>query len=334
MLKNSIVSLLKQIWTITRGLFWTGLWLFGLGLLLWYPMRWWPGDRFLPVRLANYFMPWLLVALIPAVSIAGLARRRWLALTLATSTILIGLTFAPLFLPRPGSALAGNRPFKIMSYNIWGRNQNIVAVTAVIRQERPDILLLQEASPMAIRILNDKLVDLYPEDELHLAYEPGACQAIMSRYPLTPLGLAYEKGRVQKVLVDTPDGPIAVWNVHPSQPILWSKQYRQIVALAEDIAAADGPLIVGGDLNTTDQSETYRLISQYLDNAHWDAGWGFGFSFPAPPRRIRGQMAITSLVRIDHIFYSDHFFTHKARTLSMSGGSDHLPVVAELSLVK
>jgi endonuclease/exonuclease/phosphatase (EEP) superfamily protein YafD len=40
------------------------------------------------------------------------------------------------------------------------------------------------------------------------------------------------------------------------------------------------------------------------------------------------------MVRIDHIFYSDHFFAHTAGTLPTSGGSDHLPVVAELSLVR
>ena len=74
---------LKQVWIVTKSLFWARLWLFALGLVIWYPMRWWPGDRFWPVRLTNYFMPWLLVGLIPALVVAGLARRRRLATTLA-----------------------------------------------------------------------------------------------------------------------------------------------------------------------------------------------------------------------------------------------------------
>jgi len=57
-------------------------------------------------------------------------------------------------------------------------------------------------------------------------------QAIISRYPLTPTGGSYQMGRSQKVLVHTPDGAIAVWNVHPYAPLVWSHQYQQIAAIA------------------------------------------------------------------------------------------------------
>ncbi len=333
-LRIYIISLLKRTWGLTRGLFWTGLWAFGLGLLLWYPMRWWPGDRLLPVRLTNYFMPWLLAGLVPALLAAGLAGRKWLGLTLAVPTIFIGLTFAPLFLPRSSFAMASSNSFKVMSYNIWVHNQDIAAVVAVIQQEQPDILLLQEASPMAVRTLKNRLIDLYPDGELYAAHEPQLYQAVISRYPLTPRGAMLWKGRTQKVLVDTPGGPIAVWNVHPYAPLPWSWQYQQISGLTKDIAAVDGPLIVGGDFNTTDQAETYWLVNRHLSNAHWEAGWGFGFTFPSPSRRFRGQVPIPSLIRIDHIFYNEHFFALNARTLPTPGGSDHLPVVAEFAPLK
>jgi endonuclease/exonuclease/phosphatase (EEP) superfamily protein YafD len=175
---------------------------------------------------------------------------------------------------------------------------------------------------------------LYPGGHLYWAYESRAYQGIISRFPLTPVELAYDKGRTQKVIAATPAGPIAVWNVHPNTPLPWLRQYRQISALAEDIAAVDGPLIVGGDFNTTDQSETYHLVNQYLHNAHWEAGWGFGFSFPAHQPHFRDIPILTPVIRIDHIFYSSHFFAQNARTLSDSGGSDHFPVTAKLSLVR
>lgn len=327
------ILLLKRMWKATANLVWLGLWLFALGLLLWYPLRWWPGDSFWPVRFTNYFMPWLLLGLIPGLGLAAVAGRRWLAVALALPTLFIGLAFAPLFLPKPNTALAGQEAFKVMSYNIWGWNQEPEAMVKLIRREQPDILLLQEVTPRLARILSSELTDLYPDGQLHIAYESNIGQAILSRYPLTPVEGSFKKGRIQKVLVDTPDGVIAVWNTHPIHPVPWSQQYRQISALVEDIAATDQPLIVGGDFNTTDQSETYRLIDQYLHNAHWEAGWGFGFSFPSTDRPLRGKLPLPALVRIDHIFYSDHFFAHSARTLSDAGGSDHLPVVAELSRV-
>jgi endonuclease/exonuclease/phosphatase (EEP) superfamily protein YafD len=279
-------------------------------------------------------MPWLLVALVPSLLAAGLARRYRLLTALAMPTLLISLSYAPLFLPRSPTVIAASTPLKVMSYNVYARNQNIGAAVAVIRQERPDILMLQEVTRSHAHTLPEELADLYPGGELHLAFEPIMGQAIISRYPLTPTGGSYQMGRSQKVKVHTPDGAIAVWNVHPYAPLVWSHQYQQIAAIATEIASVDGPLIVGGDFNTTDQAETYRLISQYLRNAHWESGWGFGFSWPANAPRLKRVPIITPLVRIDHIFYSDHFFATSAGTLATAGGSDHLPVVAELSLVR
>lgn len=334
MLKRSILAGLKLAWNGGVRLFWLGLSLLGLGVLAWYALHWWSGDRFGPVRLVNYFMPWLLVGLIPGLIIAGLARRQKIILLLAVPTLIISLTFAPLFLPRSSVVLAAGDSFKVMSYNVWGRNRHVAEVTQNIRQEQPDILLLQEVTPPIAEALAVQLVDLYPGSQLHFTYEPDIRQAIISRYPLTPLEVAHQKGRAQKVRVDTPVGSIEVWNVHPNLPLPWVQQYQQIAALTEDIGATSGPLIVGGDFNTTDQSETYRLVNQHLQNAHWEAGWGFGFSFPAHSPKFNGVPILTPVIRIDHIFYSRHFLARSARTLDESGGSDHFPVVANLSLVK
>jgi vancomycin resistance protein VanJ len=334
MVKNFIILPIKQIWRLARALVWAGLWLFGLGLLVWYFLRWWPGDSFWPVRLVNYVMPWLLVGLIPALLTALLARRKWLAVTLTVPTLLIGLTFAPLFLPRPNIALADNGSYRVMSYNLWARNRDAAAVARVIGEVQPDILLLQEVKPMMVHQIRDAIAAYYPDAELYLAYESDIGQAVISRFPLTPVAAEPDAGRAQKVLVNTPDGPVAVWNVHASQPWPWSRQYRQTTTLADEIAVVDIPLIVAGDFNTTDQSETYQLINHYLGNAHWDAGWGFGFSFPAHAPRIKKIPLLMPVIRIDHIFYSQHFYAYNARTLADSGGSDHFPVVTQLSLIK
>ncbi len=326
----NIITFLKFCWRITCRLFWVSWGIFGLGVTTWYALRWWPGDRFLPVRLVNYFMPWLLVGLLPGLVLAGLARRKWVALALALPSLIIGLTFAPLFLPRPAEVLAANTSFKIMSYNVWYHNGEADEAARLIRQERPDILLLQELTPVMLQALTTQLAEMYTDDQLYWVYEPEVFQGIISRFPLTPVELAHNKGRVQKVIAATPVGPVAVWNVHPHAPLPWSRQYRQISGLVADIAVANGPLIVGGDFNTTDQSELYQLVGQYLRNAHWEAGWSFGFSFPADKPRFKRVPILTPVIRIDHIFYSSHFSARSARTLAESGGSDHLPVTAEL----
>ncbi len=341
MSQNFVISLLKALRNVVHSGFWLGLWGFGLAVWLWYLLRWWSGDHFFPVRLAGYFLPWLPVGLIPGLVVAGLARRKWLSLALTGPGIFIGLTFAPFFLPSSNNTPPTSPILKIMSYNLWLGNQNVLAISEVIRQEQPDILLLQELNPAIAQTLFDELSNLFPDSELYFDFvqesehEFPFFQAVISRYPLMPISVEADKGRVQKVMVETPTGPLAVWNVHPVPPIYFGSQHcQQLSALAADIAAVDGPLIVGGDFNITNQSELYQSINRYLGNAHREAGWGLDFTFPASPHTQGLPVATGPLYRLDHIFYSRHFFAHSAQTLTESGGSDHLPVAAKLGAVK
>lgn len=316
--------------------------LLGLSLLVCYPLRWWVGDRWFPVRLFNYFAPWLLVSAVPVLVIAWLDRRyrkEWLII--ATLMILMDLPSFLLFLPQPRAEPAASLTFKMMSYSVCSNNHNIEGIIHVIRQVQPDLLLLQEVRPDVAGILRRELVDLYltSAGDFHFLYAPEVGQAVISRYSLTSLGVAPEQGRVQKVRMDTPGGSITVWNVHIVQPEIWIEHYQEFLALVEAFQTVDGPFIVAGDFNTTEQTEAYRLVARHLYNAHRQTGWGFGFTFPAsspdPDCWVDEPVAppiLWPLVRIDHIFFSDHFFARQAGTLAESGGSEHLPVVAELSL--
>jgi endonuclease/exonuclease/phosphatase (EEP) superfamily protein YafD len=162
-------------------------------------------------------------------------------------------------------------------------------------------------------------------------------QATFSRYPIKLISVEYEKGRTQKMQIETPAGPIEIWNIHPIPPYLIPpEEYdAQISALAADISQTKGPLIVAGDLNATDQSEAYRLLNHYLQDAYWETGWGFGFGYPAPPYTLADMRLQTGpLWRIDYVFHNQHFIATSASTLTTSGGSDHFPIVVELSMVK
>ena len=326
------MTIQKGIWHLYCASMWLGLWLFGLGTLLCCLMHWWPGDRFLPVRLTNYLMPWLLVGLLPGLIAAALSHHNWLVMTLGISIIFICSSYAPLFCPARPISSTNEVPLKIMSYNVWRSNEHMNDAAEVIRREQPDILLLQELKPERAQILTKALVNLYPDAELQFAYEEKRLQAIISRFPLICMEKIHNKGRAQKVLIETPKGPIIVYNIHPPKG-RWLRRHRQLSALlTEDIITSDSPVILGGDFNTNDQSATYRLLSQHLHNSHWEAGWGFGFTYPSASFRLRGKFQVPPLVRIDHIFYNDHFYIKNAGTLTESGGSDHLPVVAELIL--
>jgi vancomycin resistance protein VanJ len=326
----------KKLLSASRNVFWVAIWLASVSLILLYPLRWLFGDSLKPVRMISYITPWLLLFSIPMLIVAGLTRRRWLALVLAIGSFAIVFTFAHLFLPKHQTTPSPNAfSLKIMSYNQHGI-QGVDGIVEVVRQEKPDILLVQEYSPALILPSFHGLDDLYPNLYIDVTSNNFG-QAVFSRYPFAQTGVDFGEGKVEKILIETPAGSIAIWNVHPIPPFLIPPaQYdAQISALVADISQTKGPLIVAGDFNATDQSEAYRSISRYLVDSYWEAGRGFGFSYPAPPYTFMDLGLQTGpLWRIDHIFHSQGFIATSTYIVKTSGGSDHLPIVAVLSLVK
>jgi endonuclease/exonuclease/phosphatase (EEP) superfamily protein YafD len=334
-LNTALNSFPEKLLSASRNFFWVFLWLTAISLLLFFPLRWLSGDALEPVRTVSYITPWLLILALPMLVIAGWRRRKWLAFVLVMGMLAIVVSFAPLFLPnRPAQPSPQDVPLKIMSYNLHGIPE-IDGIVAVIRREQPDILLIQECSPALGSPAFHGLEDLYPEASLDL--HPGSGQAIFSRYPLKEVRVELEKGRTQKMRIETPAGSIAVWNVHPVPPFLVPPELfdAHMAALVADIAQAKGPLIVAGDFNATRESEAYQSVSDYLQDAHWEAGSGFGFTYPAPPYTFMDMpLPAGPLWRIDYVFHSRDFLVTDARTLETAGGSDHFPIVVELAMVK
>lgn len=73
------------------------------------------------------------------------------------------------------------------------------------------------------------------------------------------------------------------------------------------------------------------FIRRHLHDAFLESGWGFCLSYPATLKF--GIRLPSRLVRIDHIFHSDHSASRDTRVLKDSGGSDHRPVVRVLNLL-
>jgi len=316
-----------------RSLLMTVCWFFGSIVLAGLILRWWIGDHLFLVRYIGYLMPWLLLVLLPGTLWAALMHCRGLAILLGISVIIIVTAYAPFFWFRDSAADNVTNSFKIVSYNTWSKNYEINRIAGVIKEQKPDILLLQEITPRIFESLKAGLKDLYSPGKAYFSYDPEMLLAVVSRFPAEPGTVTKGSGRVQKVTLHSPVGPITVFNVHILRRGGWQSRYRKINRLLkQDLIHETGPVILGGDFNIPDQSETYRYITRYLANTHREAGFGFGFSFPACPVKLFGLIPIPSLVRIDHIFINEHFETLQAGTIKDSGGSDHFPVMAVLDL--
>jgi endonuclease/exonuclease/phosphatase (EEP) superfamily protein YafD len=235
-------------------------------------------------------------------------------------------------------ASSAGHTLKVMSYNVWQFNRNISKAAAIIKKEKPDILLLQEVAPDKIEFLKCFLRNLYDGDDVHVAYEPGILQSVISRYPVKSFSASPEKNRLQKVILDTPFGLTTVINIHAYKHGWQNRHAEMEKIIKDDIIPEKGPLIFGGDFNTNDQSETYNLRNGYLRDAHREAGCGFGFTFPSttsffsmrkftPPK-----YSMFPVIRIDYIFHSEQFIAFDSYVVKNSGGADHYPIVVTLTL--
>jgi endonuclease/exonuclease/phosphatase family metal-dependent hydrolase len=97
---------------------------------------------------------------------------------------------------------------------------------------------------------------------------------------------------------------------------------------------------LAGDFNITHLNEGYAQMTKRLRDAWWEAGFGFGHTYPVdaqPPGLVAWKYGIPvpqRLIRIDYVFASEEWAIASAQVLPSTGGSDHLGVMVELGLAE
>ncbi|MCI5180685.1 MAG: hypothetical protein D3911_15480 [Candidatus Electrothrix sp. AW3_4] len=280
------------------------------------------GDSIKSIRIISYFQPVFLFFLLPAFLLAIIGKKKFLAAALCLLLLALGVRYIPLFLLRHEKNIpSASAQFSIMSFSVKGWIEDVQPIAEIIKKQQADLTLVQGIpDPSA---LFTKLSGIFQSNKVYFQYKGKF--ATISRYPIRSLPFA---GGAQKLTVALPSGAVTVWNVHLyKDPYNYNGQVKQVQTLIDDIQKTEGRKIAAGDFNFTESSVNYQKFSQYLSNAHQQAGWGFGFTYPTPSRRLGYLMP---LLRIDHIFYGASFYAVQADRLSEYGGSDHFPIVAVL----
>lgn len=313
--------------------------LLALGLIAWTVLRFYPGDRWLPVRLGSYFLPWLLLALLPALAIALCGKRRRLSGLLLLLIAAFGIQYWPLFIPTlpRASAEAATTELRVMTFNVHYANRRSQDIADLIRAEKPDVVALQEVTDGLARLLRPELATEYP---YFLVDDYGGFpRALLSHYPLLVDASLPKVPQAQAVTVVTPAGQVLVWNVHPPPAVGqrgWDAQRHILAGVASAVSGEERPLIVLGDFNTTPRAENFGLLANRLTDVHQAAGRSFGFTFPEPAALgalswyLQPARLLAPVVRIDHILVNDHFMPLESYVVPAGYGSDHRPVVATL----
>jgi endonuclease/exonuclease/phosphatase family metal-dependent hydrolase len=166
----------------------------------------------------------------------------------------------------------------VLSLNLAMREDvdQIAAELTEIGGERADLLLLQEVvqrgpGPDVAQQLATRLgLDSAYRTAFTLGDEKSVGLALVSRFPshdlhvidLKPMPLHF-RSRTRIALgavVDTPSGPVRVYNLHLDTRINLEQRLDQLGAVARAVEAAGGPALVGGDFNTNNNHWLFNAV--------------------------------------------------------------------------
>jgi endonuclease/exonuclease/phosphatase family metal-dependent hydrolase len=301
--------------------------------------KWWGTTIALYLPRAPFALP--LLPLVVAIVWLGPRKLLWTQLVACGLLLLLmGFRVAWPTPPTPGAL-----HIRIVSCNINAGALGVGRILKPLRAQDPDIIVLQEVNNSAL----PRLRQLVPGYSVH---EFGQFW-IASRWPIAS---ALGRGQFVQYRINTPAGPVILFNVHPISPRdgletirgngirhqflrgdLFNMRARAVIAentsirLAELQAVVDSarsysaePVIIAGDTNLPDLSWAFAaLLGRYADGFS-AAGSGFGYSYPSPRE---------PWMRIDRILGDETHIRFRSFDVINEYISDHFAVTSELELV-
>ena len=218
-------------------------------------------------------------------------------------------------------------PLRVMSYNVHGMKDDRAALTGLIRDAAPDVVIVQEA-PRRFR-WRQRCAAL--ADDVGMVVAAGGLPSLGNlllvslrvrvhetwtmRYPLTPgrhlRGAVFARCSVRGAAFSVSGSHLATDPAErPAQAAIWKQA----------LAAVEGPVIAAADLNEGPGGGAWRTVEDGLVSSSVGRP-----TFPATlPARLIDGLFVTPDVTIESYEVVE---TEQARR-----ASDHLPVLADLSL--
>lgn len=293
--------------------------------------------------LAASFVPWATVGYLLALIMVLVLRRgvsgtlgRLVTVAAVLSLLGVGLHVALLVPSYAGKHAEGNADLTVLGFNMHFGQADIGATARLIERENPEVIVLTEATPEAVRALAEKGIGGPDSRWPHQGGEPlpsVAGTVAISAYPLSgeqriDIGTGAYRMRVE--------APTPFWlsAVHTTQPLnsndLWRHDFGLLVADAREL---DGPRMEIGDFNATLEHGRMRdLLDTGLHDAAIEANSGWQPTWPSPgSRRLAGVPVPISVMAIDHVLLSKDFSAVSTSVHSVPG-TDHEALVAQLAM--
>jgi endonuclease/exonuclease/phosphatase (EEP) superfamily protein YafD len=269
------------------------------------------------------FAPYAAASSLLPLAVAALLRV-WVATAVAVATVAVfGAALAPRVLGA-GSRPTGGPTLRVLSANVLRSSVDAWVLARLVREERADVLSVQELSPRLDAELQRVLAPLGLRSRVARPRDRAAGTGLYSRFPLAavrpPSRTIFAMSAATLTL---PGGErLQLVSVHPPAPTArgaipdWRHDLRSLPG------PGPGPTVLAGDFNATlDHAELRRLLGRGYQDAADATGTGLRGTWPATRLLPR--------VTIDHVLAD-----RRTRVLSFSvhdlSGSDHRAVLAEL----
>ena len=245
----------------------------------------------------------------------------------------------------------------VMTYNIFGAsgNANLDSLAVVINGAKPDFVFLQEVdscTPRSGRNIH-QAKELAKKTGMKYCYQVawdrgkdvadihdendrggGFGDAVLSRYEFVDSvkrvigpdpSVGGQNRAVVFIKVNIDDTPLWVGTTHLDHVKDEKSRIYQANAIKPIVESLDAPFILGGDFNAEPGTQTIEIMSKYTTFAYRsEKQYTYPSNmFPHYEKRL-----------IDYItFYPRDFFVEKGyNVLNTAKASDHMPVVAVLSI--
>jgi endonuclease/exonuclease/phosphatase (EEP) superfamily protein YafD len=293
------------------------------------------------VNLFNSTFPTILIPALVMLPGSALMKRWRLAVQVLPTLALFVIQYGFFFLPRAVTAHPGAPQLTILTFNTRYASRTLDTLVALIHQADADVVALQEFSQPAA----DRFAIEFAETYSYQAFYPLGMttrgKGLLSKYPI--VSVAYDQEQLpmyQRAELEVNGKTIILYNVHLPAP-RWtplfdtSRRTEGMLRLLDFLSEEDGPLLLVGDFNMTDQTDDYRRIASLYRDSYREVGRGLGTTFP--DFSIYGSPLLAllpSFIRLDHVFHDDSFLTLEARKWNGASGSDHRPLWVRLALAK
>jgi endonuclease/exonuclease/phosphatase (EEP) superfamily protein YafD len=217
--------------------------------------------------------------------------------------------------------------FRAMSLNVHWLNRDFARTLDLIRNERPDFVVLIEITPEWSSALAG-LEDVLPYGQTAPRNSSGGI-ALLSRHRITEIEVRDVSGVGLPSIVaqlDLPGGPLTVIGTHPSSPsspMNFDFRNRQLADLGLLASRRAGAVMLIGDFNTTSWSPYFHDLLASSGLADTRRGFGVEGSWPGLPLPLR--------IPIDHCLVTPDIAIDNRR-VGPPVGSDHRPIIVDFSI--